>query len=283
MLNNLSTKTGEDQTPAPKGSRSEVSTSSTDKMKPKNHAKRVMSKPQGFDLRLKNSCLDCARYDRCGRRGEAVSKVCHVVEIGHPAVSILQGHSVPAIRSHSKLWATSEAGMGHPAKKLEPTRGFQPTKLEGKCYVQLSGTTGPNIALVQIDEEEGGGSQFPYYTLAGLGGYVNSNESYFPVYVTRVYWKQQGIHYFRMEGRANHAPPAQARSWDHVLTATYYPTSYGVVSKVSTSPDGHPNAVPLDITDPQDPTGRSRFYQMDLRYFEQQAKENDTVPRHEQR
>ena len=154
--------------------------------------------------------------------------------------------------------------------------------LQGKCYVELSGTTGPNVALVQIDQTEGGGSQFPYYTLAGLGGYVNSNESYFPIYVTRVYWKQAGIHYFRMEGRANHAPPAQARSWDHVLTATYYPTSYGVVSKVSTSPDGHPNAVPLDITDPQDPDGSSRFYQMDLRYFEQQAKENDTTPEQEQ-
>lgn len=147
--------------------------------------------------------------------------------------------------------------------------------LQGKCYVELSGTTGPNVALVQIDETEGGGSQFPYYTLAGLGGYVNTNESYFPVYVTRVYWKQQGIYGFRMEGRANNAAPALARSWDHILTATYYPTSYGVVHKVSTSPDGHPNAEPLDIKDPQDSTGSSRFYQMDLRYFEQRSKENN--------
>lgn len=151
--------------------------------------------------------------------------------------------------------------------------------LEGKCYVELSGTTGPNVALVQIDETEGGGSQFPYYTLAGLGGYVNTNESYFPIYVTRVYWKQQGIHGFRMEGRANNAAPALARSWDHILTATYYPTSYGVVSKVSTSPDGHPNAMPLDIIDPQNPNGPSRYYQMDLRYFERQAKEIDTTPK----
>lgn len=145
--------------------------------------------------------------------------------------------------------------------------------LEGKCYVELSGTTGPNVALVQIDETEGGGSQFPYYTLAGLGGYVNTNESYFPIYVTRVYWKQQGIYGFRMEGRANNAAPALARSWDHVLTATYYPTSYGVVSKIGISPDGNPTAVPINITDPQDPDGRSRFYQMDLRYFEQRSKQ----------
>ncbi len=145
--------------------------------------------------------------------------------------------------------------------------------LEGKCYVQLSGTTGPNIALVQIDQEEGGGSQFPYYTLAGLGGYVTTNDSYFPVYVTRVYWKPQGIHEFRMEGRANDAPPAEARTWDHILTATYYPTSYGMVSKVSPMSDGHPEAEPLDITDPQNPDGPTRYYQMDLRYFERRAKE----------
>ena len=153
--------------------------------------------------------------------------------------------------------------------------------LEGKCYVQLSGTTGPNVALVQIDQEEGGGSQFPYYTLAGLGGYVSTNDSYFPVYVTRVYWKPQGIHEFRMEGRANDAPPAEARTWDHILTATYYPTSYGVVSKVSPMPDGHPETEPLDITDPQNPNGPSRYYQMDLRYFEQRAKEIDSNPDHE--
>ena len=155
--------------------------------------------------------------------------------------------------------------------------------LEGKCYVQLSGTTGPNVALVQIDQEEGGGSQFPYYTLAGLGGYVTTNDSYFPVYVTRVYWKPQGIHEFRMEGRANDAPPAEARTWDHILTATYYPTSYGVVSKVSPMPGNHPEAEPLDITDPQNPDGPSRYYQMDLRYFEQRAKEIDSIPGHDQR
>jgi len=147
--------------------------------------------------------------------------------------------------------------------------------LEGKCYVQLSGTTGPNVALVQIDQNEGGGSQFPYYTLAGLGGYASTNESYFPVYVTRVYYKQQGIHDFRMEGRANDPPPAEARSWDHVLTATYYPTSYGVVSKVGLSPDGNPLAVPIEIVDPQNPSGPSRYYQMDLRYFERHGRTVD--------
>jgi len=147
--------------------------------------------------------------------------------------------------------------------------------LQGKCYVQLSGTTGPNVALVQIDETEGGGSQFPYYTLAGLGGYATTNDSYFPIYVTRVYYKQQGIYEFRMEGRANNAPPAEARSWDHVLTATYYPTSYGVVSEVGLSPAGNPTATPLDVIDPQNPTGPTRYYQMDLRYFEKHKRDVD--------
>lgn len=124
--------------------------------------------------------------------------------------------------------------------------------LEGKCYVELSGTTGPNVALIQIDETEGGSSSFPYYTLAGLGGYVSTNASYFPIYVTRPYYKAKGTYTFRMEGRAQNPSPAVAVSWDHVLTATYYPTDYDAVKSVTTVPspgaieitpgNGHPGA-----------------------------------------
>jgi len=71
-----------------------------------------------------------------------------------------------------------------------PADGF--ILLHGKCYLLLSGTTGPNNALIQIDEEEAGPSEFPYYTIAGLGGYANTATSYFPVYVTRIFFKPAG-------------------------------------------------------------------------------------------
>jgi hypothetical protein len=98
--------------------------------------------------------------------------------------------------------------------------------LHGKCYILLSGTTGPNSARVQIDEIEGGSPQFPYYTVAGLGGYINTSTNYFPAYVTRTYFKPAGTYTFRMEGQAVDPLPAEARTWDHILTAEYYPTGY---------------------------------------------------------
>lgn len=134
--------------------------------------------------------------------------------------------------------------------------------LRGKCYVLLSGTTGPNNALVQIDFNEGGGSDFPYYQLAGLSGYVNTGTNYFPIYVERTYFAQAGTYTFRMEGRAEHPLPAVAKTWDHILTATYYPTYYGAVSSVVRSPEGHPSAVPLD--DPRSDSLGQRW-KVDLR------------------
>ncbi|MDH4158092.1 MAG: hypothetical protein OEW00_12540, partial [candidate division Zixibacteria bacterium] len=62
--------------------------------------------------------------------------------------------------------------------------------LHGKCYALLSGTTGPNTAQIQIDENAGGDPLFPYYTMVGLAGYVNTAVNYFPVYVTRVFYKE---------------------------------------------------------------------------------------------
>ncbi len=151
-----------------------------------------------------------------------------------------------------------------------PTGGY--IVLHGKCYVLLSGTTGPNSAIVQIDENEGGSSQFPYYSQAGLGGYVNTSTNYFPVYVTRTYHKSAGSYTFRMEGRASNTLPAEAKTWDHVLTAVYYPTSYEAVKQISSETGGHPEAVPISIDESANRGRSGTYYEMDLRYYERQAK-----------
>jgi hypothetical protein len=143
--------------------------------------------------------------------------------------------------------------------------------LEGKCYVEMSGTTGPNVALVQIDENEGGGSSFPYYSLAGLGGYVNTSSHYFPIYLRRIYWKKAGSYEFRMEGRASYPPPATARTWDHVLTASYYPTNYGPVYQIVTDPTGFDQPRALPMSDPVNPDASGTFYEVDLRELEAKA------------
>jgi hypothetical protein len=151
-----------------------------------------------------------------------------------------------------------------------PTDGY--VLLHGKCYVLLSGTTGPNSAIVQIDENEGGNSQFPYYTQAGLGGYVNTSTNYFPAYATRTYYKAAGSYTFRMEGQASNPLPAEAKTWDHILTAVFYPTSYEGVKQISSEPGDHPEAVPIIIEESTNPGRSGIYYEMDLRYFEWQAK-----------
>lgn len=133
--------------------------------------------------------------------------------------------------------------------------------VQGKCYLLLSGTTGPNTATVQIDQNEGGGTNFPYFQIAGLSGYVNTGTNYFPVFLTRTYYKSKGTYTFRLEGRASYEPPAVAQSWDHILVATYYPTSYYGVQSVITNTDGIPAHLltPLERTD----SSGMQYYKID--------------------
>ena len=151
-----------------------------------------------------------------------------------------------------------------------PTGGY--IVLHGKCYLLLSGTTGPNTALVQIDENEGGGTSFPYYTKAGLGGYVNTETNYFPVYVTRTYYRLAGTYTFRMEGKASNSLPAEAKSWDHILTAVFYATSYEAVKIITSDPGDHPHAIPLIMNDSTHPGRSGTYYELDLRHYERQSK-----------
>ena len=137
--------------------------------------------------------------------------------------------------------------------------------LIGKCYILLSGTTGANAALVQIDENEGGTTQFPYYTIAGLSGYVNSGTNYFPAFVTRIYYKQKGTYTFRLEGKANNPLPAVAQTWDHILTAYYYSTSYQGVEAIIHSQAG--NLLPLPVS-PDEHRDSQNYYKIDLKELE---------------
>ena len=159
---------------------------------------------------------------------------------------------------------------------VTPEEGY--IVLHGKCYALLSGTTGPNTAQIQIDEDEGGDALFPYYTMVGLAGYVNTAVNYFPIYVTRVFYREAGEYTFRMEGRANYPPPATAKSWDHILTAVYYPTSYWSVGSLSREPIDHPAAVPVIIDDSLNPERNGVYYRFDLRNLEQKSENSEYQP-----
>lgn len=140
--------------------------------------------------------------------------------------------------------------------------------LTGKCYVLLSGTVGPNSAIVQIDTDFGGSTEFPYYQIVGLSGYANSGINYFPVFVQRAYFASAGTYRFRLEGRANNATPARAESWDHVLFATYYPTSYSSVKALTSDPGGFAELTPVPVDSNVTFRTPGQYYEVDLREFE---------------
>lgn len=151
-----------------------------------------------------------------------------------------------------------------------PAAGY--VVVEGKCYLEFSGTTGANQAFVQIDTIAGGNAIFPYYAFAGLGAYVSTVACWFPAYVTRVYFfNQAGTHTFRMEGRRGSASPAFSRSWDHIMTAEYFPTSYGAVSTVVAQADGFSQVTPVALTNSDDPSRSGLSYVVDLRELELKA------------
>lgn len=143
--------------------------------------------------------------------------------------------------------------------------------LYGKCYLLLSGTTDANSARIQIDDEEGGPTLFPYYTQAGLSGYVNTGINYFPIFVTRIFYGDTiGTYTFRLEGKAENPLPALAQTWDHILTATYFPSSYGYVSRITNNPQEFTNPILLHSDTSAERTGN--FYDVDLRELEEKSK-----------
>jgi len=155
-----------------------------------------------------------------------------------------------------------------------PSSGY--IVVEGKAFVNCSGTTSSNIATVQMDETSGGGVTNPYAVYAGLSGYADGTANWFPVYVTRTYYKTAGTYTFRMEGRQEPGSAGSADVWWPMLNATYYPTSYGSVTTLVSSAEASSfeKALPvvkLASSDPRTATASTQYYQVDLRELELKA------------
>jgi hypothetical protein len=147
--------------------------------------------------------------------------------------------------------------------------------VEGKCYGLIDGTTGLARGVIQIDETAGGGSIDPYFTVYGFDASASTALHYYPVYVTRTYYKSSvGTFTFRMEGLSSSDPSATVRAAKAFVTATYYPKSYGSVATVASSQEAgdFADAVPIQSTGIDDHTTPSPAgYEVDLRELELQA------------
>ena len=149
--------------------------------------------------------------------------------------------------------------------------------VEGKCYVRLYGYAGENLGFIQIDTLSGGDAVYPWYQLAGSDGFPNTLGYYFPIYVTRTYYSDTATSYtFILEGEQFATDTlARASSWDHMLTATYYPSPYGsVVSAVASDQTSHfQSIVPIPQRQTKGITASAsrQMYTVDLRELELKA------------
>jgi len=150
-----------------------------------------------------------------------------------------------------------------------PAAGY--VVLYGQCIADLSNTTGLNYAVIQIDLNAGGSWIRPYYQIAGFENYSSTNNHYIPVFVTRTYYlSSAGSYTFRLEG-LQYGSSGTARTYLHILSAIYYPKSYGSVSDIVKDPAGHPEAIPVSVENPEGFEESGSYYEIDLRYYEMKA------------
>ncbi len=146
--------------------------------------------------------------------------------------------------------------------------------LIGNCNIRMyHDTAAENGAYIQISEE--GGGIVPNYSGTLFSCPIATYESYYRTSITvnRVYHKDSpGTYEFRMEGRQYIWSSTETTASFGKLTALYIPTSYAAVKSMVDDPGDNPEAIPIGITDEDgNPTGETR-YEVDLRYYELQAK-----------
>lgn len=150
-----------------------------------------------------------------------------------------------------------------------PSDGY--IMVDAQCYVMIRGSTGGGSAVVQIDEGAGGSFTSPYFNYCGFeSGYTNIGPHIFPMNTSRVYFKSAGTYTFRLEGR-RFLSDGSVTVGNARITAVFYPTAYGSITTIAEQPGDHPNAEAITLTELDGSTRTA--YKMDLRYYEEKARQ----------
>lgn len=112
-----------------------------------------------------------------------------------------------------------------------PSSGF--IFLTGRVNLRFSGATNSSTALIEIDEVIGGTEIPGQYSSVGLSTYPSTGDYKFSCTSQRIYAKNAGTYTFRLEGRKIISVlQSQIEASSAILTAMYFPTSYGGVQPV---------------------------------------------------
>lgn len=112
-----------------------------------------------------------------------------------------------------------------------PSAGF--IHLSGRVNLRFYGATNSSLALIQIDTASGGTQLTGQYSTVGFSAYPSTGDYNFNCTSQRTYFKTVGTYTFYLEGiKIISSPQSQVEASSAILTAVYYPTSYGGVQTV---------------------------------------------------
>ena len=133
-----------------------------------------------------------------------------------------------------------------------------------------------NYAYLQIDETAGGSIEAGQYVTSGFNYNVaglHNGYTYTPVSLRRTYLKPPGVYTFRLEARGAQGESLTNTLFSPIITATFYPTSYGSVTTAVTPEEaGRFTQVPRVASPyPREREGPGEWLQVYLRELELRA------------
>jgi hypothetical protein len=138
-----------------------------------------------------------------------------------------------------------------------------------------------NYAYLQIDETAGGSIVAGQYVTSGFNYNVaglHNGYTYTPVSLRRVYAKTAGLYTFRLEARGAQSEYLTNTLFSPIITATFYPTSYGSVTTAVTAEEASrfSDVQRVASPDPLEPQGAGEAIVVDLRELELRAAQERT-------
>ncbi len=154
-----------------------------------------------------------------------------------------------------------------------PSAGY--IYVHARAMAYFSGTINGNHVLAQIDTTQGGSWIPNKHTEIGVD-IASTGASMLDLSVQQVFFKQAGTYTFRLEAMPYFVSSGGSENiYYPVITAIYFPTSYGAVTTVVSGSDAAGfNASPVSVsspTTPEIPSANTNAYQVDLRELELKA------------
>ncbi|MDH4035469.1 MAG: hypothetical protein OEV80_16870, partial [candidate division Zixibacteria bacterium] len=143
--------------------------------------------------------------------------------------------------------------------------------LLGHAEAEFNGTTSGNRVDVQLDETSGGSPVNGNFVRIGLTAYSGTSYMDFDVSLQRTYFKSAGTYTFRMEAR--HLGSGDASLCFPIITAMYFPSSYGTVTTVAGNPEDNPDYRTVSSSGLGGDGTSETVYEVDLRHLELRARE----------